>query len=362
MYSIVDDGEDDARRNAGPLPNDLEQCHALILALTQDLQQYRPRVDYLLRRLFGPRSEGLDLSRKTLCDGVLQSAMVLKPVVEAMKERVLHSKAIHTDDPPVHVQDQQKNRTTRKAYLWPYAGDDAHPYTVFDYTPTRNREGPETFLEDFRGASAQPRYLQCDAFAGYNGLFANGHHLLEVGCWAHTRRKMFEAKDTDPVRGHEALARIGKLYDVERDPKTLDAQQRYALRPEKARPLLEEFYRWAVCAKQAVLPKSPIGQATDYALSNWTALIRYLDDPDLDTDNNAAEQAVRAIALGRKNRLCFGSDRGGQAAAIHFSLIASARRHGLDPFVYLQDLLARIPTHPNRRIHELFPDCWKASD
>jgi transposase len=494
------------------LPDDLEQCHALIRALAQDLQHYQQRVDYLLRRLFGPRSErldpnqlalfeksieqaatqpeadapkatrprrnahgrkrlpedlprkrvvhdlceeekicpnghtrvrigedmseqldftpasyyviehvrpiyvcavsdcdsgvhqaakpaqpiekglagpgllahvitskfcdhlplhrqerifarhGIDLSRKTLCDWILQSADVLRPVTEAMKEHVLCSKVIHTDDTPVRVQDKKKKRTTRKAYLWPYIGDDAHPYTIFDYTPTRSRAGPETFLKDFKGTTAQPLYLQCDAFPGYNNLFTNGQHLLEVGCWAHVRRKFYESKDTEPVRGNEALLTIAKLYEVEHHAKQLDKSGRHALRLGKARPLLNAFYQWSVTNKQAVLPKSPIGKAIDYALSNWKALSRYLDDPELAIDNNAAEQAVRAIALGRKNWLFFGSDRGGHAAAIHFSLIASARRHNLDPFIYLKDLLARIPTHPNRRIHQLFPDHWKALD
>jgi transposase len=305
---------------------------------------------------------GLDLSRQTLCDWIRQTADVLRPVVEAMTERVLQSKVIHSDDTPVQVQDKQKKRATRKAYLWPYVGDAGHPYTVFDYTPTRSRAGPETFLAGFTGTTAQPRYLQCDAFPGYNGLFTNGHHLFEVGCWAHVRRKFFEAKTSDPVRGNGALLRIGELYEVEREAKTLEAEPRYALRRERARPVLQEFYPWAVATKQAVLPKSPIGRAIDYALSNWDALCRYTEDPDLAIDNNPAEQAVRAIALGRKNWLFFGSDRGGHAAAIHFSLIASARRHHLDPFTYLTDLLRSLPTHPNRRIHELFPDHWENRD
>jgi len=356
--SDCDSGVRQAAKPAQPIEKGLAGPGLLAHVITSKYCDHLPL--HRQERIFA--RHGISLSRKTLCDWVLQSADVLKPVAEAMKERVLRSKVIHTDDTPVRVQDKQKKRSTRKAYLWPYVGDGAHPYTVFDYTPTHSREGPETFLENFRGTAAQPRYLQCDAFPGYNGLFTNGHHLLEVACWAHTRRKYFEAKDTDPVRGHEALLRIGKLYEIERAAKTLDPEQRYALRQEKAGPLLEEFFEWAVSTKAAVLPKSPIGKATGYALSNWDALRRYLDDPELAIDNNTAEQAVRAIALGRKNWLFFGSDRGGHAAAIHFSLIASARRHNLDPFAYLQDLLTRIPTHPNRQIHELFPDHWKALD
>jgi transposase len=304
---------------------------------------------------------GVKLSRKTLCDWVLQCAGVLKPLVDAMREDVLQSKVIHTDDTPVKVQDPRKKRATHKAYLWPYVGDAHHPYIVFDYTPTRNKDGPETFLETYRGTEDQPRYLQCDAFPGYNGLFAKSRCVFEVACWAHARRKFFEAKDSNPVRANEALIKIGDLYKVEREAKDsqLDAEERRALREKRSKPLLDAFNEWLIALKQDALPKSPIGQAADYALNNWAALERYTTDGDLNIDNNPAEQAVRAIALGRKNWLFFGSDNGGRAAAIHFSLIASARRHNLDPFAYLRDLLARIPTHPNRQLRDLLPNRWK---
>jgi len=303
---------------------------------------------------------GVELSRKTLCGWVLQTAQVLKPLMDAMREAVLQSVVIHTDDTPVQVQDKEKNRRTRKAYLWPYVGDAGHPYTVYDYTPTRGREGPEAFLKNFTGTAEQPRYLQCDAFPGYNGLFTPDRHLFEVACWAHARRKFYEAKTTEPLHAHQALAAIGTLYEIEREAKPLDGAARLALRQEKARPRLETLRQWLIATKAAVLPKSPIGQATDYALSNWDALCRYTSDPRLAIDNNTAEQAVRAIALGRKNWLFLGSDNGGHAAATHFSLIASARRHGIEPFAYLRDILTRIPTHPNSQLHELLPDQWKA--
>lgn len=302
---------------------------------------------------------GVEISRKTLCGWVMQSAEVLEPVVEAMRAEVLQSLVIHTDDTPVQVQDPEKKRTTRKAYLWPYVGDPDHPYTIFDYTPTRSREGPETFLAEFIGTELIPRYLQCDAYPGYNGLFAKDRYCLEVACWAHARRKFHDARTSDSIRAHYAIALIRELYDIERDAKQCGDADRLAMRQELAVPKLADIEAWLIETKEQVLPKSPIGQAVDYALGNWKALERYTTDACLAIDNNAAEQAVRAIALGRKNWLFLGSDRGGHAAAIHFSLIASARRHGLDPFAYLRDLLTRIPTHPNRRIHELFPDHWK---
>lgn len=304
---------------------------------------------------------GVRLSRKTLCGWVLQSAALLAPVVAAMTDEVLQSRVIHTDDTPVQVQDPEMKRTTRKAYIWPYLGDGEHPYTVFDYTATRNKEGPAEFLNSFTGTEENPRYLQCDAFPGYDGLFANGHHRLEVGCWAHARRKFHDAKGTDPVRAHQAMLKIGELYKLERQAKEqdLDGGALLALRQEEALPLLEDLRDWLIAAKQAVLPKSPIGQAADYALKNWDALTRYTGAPFLAIDNNAAERAIRAIAVGRKNWLFFGSDQGGHAAAIHFSLIASAQRHGLEPYAYLRDLLTHLPAWPQRDIRQLLPDHWK---
>jgi len=312
------------------------------------------------------KRHGVELSRKTLCDWVIKSAFVLEPLVEAMAARVLQSKVIHTDDTPVRVQDPDKKRATRKARLWPYVGDRDNPFTIFDYTSGRGREGPETFLREFIGTEEKPRYLQCDAFPGYNGLFAKDRHVLEVACWAHARRKYDEAKTSDPVRAHEALLRIKEFYHVEAELREetagLSRAEADALcrerRHHKALPLLEDFHDWARAARDAVLPKSPMGMALNYSLENWDALLRYTQDPALNIDNNAAERAIRAIAVGRKNWLFLGSDDGGRAAAIHFSLIASARRHGLDPFAYLRDLLRRIPSHPNRDIDALFPDRW----
>lgn len=313
------------------------------------------------------KRHGVELSRKTLCGWVLKSAEVLCPVVEALMAEVLQSKVIHTDDTPVQVRDGDRRGKTRRGRMWPYVGDADHPYTIFDYTPGRERAGPESFLRQFIGTEENPRYIQCDAYAGYNGLFAKDRHVFEVACWAHARRKYDEAKTSDPVRSHQALLRIRDLYKIEAGireaaaglPRNEADALRHARRQEDALPLLHEFNEWAAhTLANQVLPKSPMGQALAYSLNQWDALVRYTDDPALNIDNNTAERAIRAIAVGRKNWLFLGSDRGGRAAAIHFSLIASAKRHGLDPFAYLRDLLRRIPTHPNRDIQSFFPDRW----
>ena len=293
---------------------------------------------------------GVELSRSTLCDWTMDAATLLEPVVRAMQRNMLQSAAINTDDTPVPVQDKVK---THRAHLWVYIGDADHPYNIYDFTWTRGREGPEKFLEHYEG------YLQADAYSGYDSLYAKGR-IVEVACWAHARRYFFEAKGADPVRAHAALLRIGEMYRVEHEARDLDANARRALRRERTAPLLEAFARWLEENRERVLPKSPIGQAISYARNHWVALCRFVQDGDLAIDNNAAERALRPICVGRNNWLFAGSLRGGHAGAILYSLIASAKRHGLDPFAYLRDLLALIPTFPHKSIGLLFPDKWKA--
>ncbi len=305
---------------------------------------------------------GVEMSRKTLCDWMMRSAAVLEPLVRAMGIEILKSYCINTDDTPVPVQDKGK---THRAYHWVYIGDHDHPFTMYDFTWTRSRDGPEKFLAGYEG------FLQADAFSGYDGLYTDGK-IIEVGCWAHARRKFFDAKLTAPIPAHQALLRIKELYAVEREAKKRMARhpddreraraERLALRQEKSVPILESLGAWLHESQAGVLPKSPLAEAIQYTLNNWTALNRYANDPLLEIDNNCAENALRPLVLGRNNWLFAGSERGGRAAAILYSLIASAKRHSLDPFAYLCDLLTRIPTHPHRQIDQLFPNNWKALD
>ena len=307
----------------------------------------------LYRQEFMLARHGVELSRKTLCGWVMTAAEKVQRLIELMKKEVLASRAIHTDDTPVRVQGQADNGAFT-GRLWVYVGDEAHPYTVYDYTPSRKRDGPAAFLDGYHG------YLQADAFGGYDGIYSSGD-VIEVACWAHARRKFYDARSTDPNRAHCVLAWIRQLYDIERDGKKLDAEQRRALREERSKPLLDAMRRWFDEQRDKILPKSPIGEAMNYATNNWIALTRYLDDGILDIDNNEAEQALRGIAVGRKNWLFLGSDRGGRAAAIHYTLIQSAKRHGLDPFAYLRDVLLRITTEPNTDLRALLPDRWKTA-
>ena len=304
---------------------------------------------------------GIELSRKTMCDWVRAAAHILEPLVAAMKERILESKVIHTDDTPVTVREPGKSGT-HQGRFWVYLGDCHHPYVVYDYTPSRRRDGPASFLHDFKGTTQLPRYLHADAYGGYDGIYVTGDPdalVLELACWAHARRKFHDARTSDVVRSHAMLAWIQQLYKVERDAKAFTAQDRRELRQQKAKPILDTIRKWMEAEQGRILPKSPIGEAVQYAHNQWTALSRYIEDGDLDIDNNAAERALRAIAIGRKNWLFAGSDRGGCSAANLYTIIQSAKHHAIDPFTYLRDLFLRINTHPNKQIHQLLPDNWK---
>lgn len=303
---------------------------------------------YRLEDIFA--RHGVELARSTMCVWMRRCAELLQPLYELMVARVLQSKVVWTDDTPVPVLDRTLPKT-RTGRFWVYAGDDRNPYSVYDYSANRSRDGPEKFLKGFHG------YLQADAFAGYDRICA-GPDVTEVACWAHARRKFYQARTTAPELAHEALARIGQLYGVERQAKELASEERCAIRQRESLPMLNSLGDWLQEQKRRVLPKSPFGQAASYALSNWQALCRYIEDEDLSIDNNLSERSLRAQAIGRKNWLFVGSDNGGRTAAVLFSMTASCKRLGIDPFAYLRDVLDRLPTTPVQNLPDLLPDTW----
>jgi len=333
---------------------------------------------YRLERIFGRL--GIDLSRSTMCGWMRQSAEALRPLYDWMAADVLGSKVIHTDDTPVPVQDKGRGKT-KTGRFWVYSGDEAHPQVVFDYTPSRKRDGPMAFLKDW--GAEEERYLQADAFGGYDGIYAGeaGGKVVEVACWAHARRKFYDARKSDARHRAEALAHIRLLYDVERkarerysaqlasaaadesQPLRLLSEIRLKLRQEFSVGRLAELKAWMervrATAGGSVLPKSPVGEAITYALNQWDALAVYTTDGDLAIDNNAAENALRRIALGRKNWLFAGSDNGGRTAAILFSLLATCQRHEVEPLSYLRDVLTRIAAHPASGLADFAPHRWQ---
>ncbi len=298
--------------------------------------------------------EGVAISRQTMCGWMATCAALLKPIYDAMVKAVLQSKAIQTDDTPVDVLDPGREGT-RKGRIWIAIGDRDHRYWVYDFTPDRSGDGPARFFKDYQG------YLQADAYSGYDALFKSGD-IIEVGCWAHARRKFYEARTTDPQRSHRVLAYIRRLYAVEADAKErkLDDDARRTLRQQLSVPILLELFAWLEGVRAQVLPKSPMGEAIGYALNHKAALLVYTAHGFLEIDNNASERGEKTIALGRKNWLFFGSEGGGATAAILFSLTESCKNLGVDPWAYLRDVLDRVSTHPASRIDELLPDRWEA--
>jgi transposase len=306
--------------------------------------------------------QGVDISRSTMCDWTAACADLLSPLYDLLKTDVLRSRVIQTDDTRVPVQDPNANRT-KSGRLWVYIGDRDHPWVVYDYTPTHARDGPAAFLKGFQG------FMQADAHNVYDGIYSA--ELFEVGCWAHGRRHFHESRDSDALRAHEALARIAGLYAVEDEAKELIAAGnligeaadavRLRLRQEKTVLKLGALGQWLSEQQVLVLPKSPIGQAIAYALRHWQALTRFTEHGFLNIDNNAAERALRAVAIGRKNWLFAGSDEGGRTAAVLYTMVNTCKNLGIDAFNYLRDVLGRLPEHPADARIELLPGRWAES-
>ena len=296
---------------------------------------------------------GLQIARSTLCDWVGDCATLLTPLVKEMHRQILLSPKIHTDDTPVPARNGA-GKEIHKGYLWAYI--DIANNVVFDYTPGHSRAGPVQFLGDYAG------YLQADAYQGYDAIFEKGW-ATEVACWAHARRKFFEAQNSDPARAVEMLVLIKDLYEIEQRARDEELQrdQIQALRQQESKPILATIEKRLELWATQVLPKSPIGQAISYARGQWQALNRYTDDGILSIDNNLAERVLRMVAIGRKNWLFVGHDNGGHRAAIIYSLVASCKLCGLDPFAYLRDALERINTHPANRVAELLPANWQST-
>ena len=295
---------------------------------------------------------GVGISRKTMGGWMAQCAHLLDPLYGSLKGVLFQSKVIGTDDTSVKVLDA-KLPFARTGRIWPYYGDPNHPVILYDYTATRERAGPEKFLEEYRG------YLQADAYGGYDAFFKDpARGLVEVGCWAHARRYFHKALESDQPRMGPALLLIAQLYRVEKEARPLTAEDRLRLRQLQSRPILDKLHDYLLEIQAEILPKSPEGRAVRYTLKNWTALTRYCEDGDLEIDNNATERAIRGVAIGRNNWIFFGSDEGGTTAAVLRSFVASCQRAGVDPFTWFKDVLSRIATHPITRLAELLPHNW----
>jgi transposase len=311
---------------------------------------------------------GVVIARSTLGDWMAAAADLLWPLFLLMQQRVLASRVIHSDDTKVKLR-VVGAKATKKAHLWAYIGEDDFPYVVFDFTADYTAAGPQRFLAGYKG------YLQADALAQYEGLY--GFDIKHCCCWAHARRKFVCAVEGGDERGGAAVELIGKLYAIERElpplllpsdepqapqQRRLREEQRQETRQQQAEPILAELKKWLDEEKARALPKSALGQAIGYALNNWEALLRYLEEGYLAIDNNLSERALRAIALGRNNWVVLGSEAGGRTAAVLYTMVLSCKHLGIDPFAYLREALPGLfalgeePTA--EQMSEWLPDRW----
>jgi transposase len=299
--------------------------------------------------------QGVRISRKTMGGWLAQVGELLDPLYESSKKVLFGSKVIGTDDTGVKVLDP-KLPFARTGRIWPYLGDSRHPVVVHHYTPTRGRDGPAKFLEGYNG------YLQADAYCVYDAFFKPARGLTEVGCMMHMRRYFYKALDSDQERMGKALHLIARLYWIEDRAKGLGAEERLALRQRLSAPVMAKLHAYLLRIREEVLPKSPGARAVRYALNQWDALTRFLEDGDLEIDNGATERVNREIAIGRTNWTFFGSDEGGKTAAVLMSFIASCKRCRVEPFAWFRDVLSRIANYPVHRLAELLPHNWKPLD
>jgi transposase len=301
--------------------------------------------------------DGVCFDPSTYGGWVQQSHALLDPLVAALARYTLAGVKVHADDTPVAVLDPGRGRT-KTGRLWVYVRDDRPAASTepsaawYCYSPNRKGEHPQDHLKDFRGI------LQADAYGGYGKIYATGR-VEEAACWAHARRPFWDMyEDQGRVAGSiadQALQRIAALYAIEAEIRGQPPDLRRRERQARAGPLLEEMRNWFTGLLGRVSAKSELAKAIGYSLTRWRALTRYRDDGRIEIDNNAAERALRGVALGRGNYLFMGSDAGGERAASIYSLVETAKLNGLDPQAYLREVLARIADHPINRIDELLP-------
>jgi len=323
-------------------------AHLVVSKLVDHLPLYRQ--EKICGRL------GVALTRQTMADNLVAAAEPVGRLTDLVKGHVLANHTVLHDDTPVDMQTEglHNSHHIKEARLWvatvPVRDG---PWVHFEFTTSREGRHVEAFFRDYRGN------VMSDDFAGYGRLVPEW--VQRLACMAHVRRKFFEAKDSKPAEAAEMLERIRLLYKLEAsvDPGPQHDLQRLCMRQEMAVPQLsamkERLDAWAV----SILPKSPLGKAVGYAINNWARLVRYTEDPRFPIDNNAAEQAIRPVALGRNNWLFMGSEAGGKAAATYMTLLATCKRAGVNPFLYFQDLFGRIMSHSTHKLEELLPGNWR---
>jgi transposase len=363
-----------ADRPIGMIEKGLAGPGLLAFIATSKFSDYLPL--YRLEGIF--ERSGFAIARSTMSLWCRDVAELLTPLYRLMVRRVLESRVIGTDDTVMPMLDRGGGAgKARKARMWVYIGDDDNPYTVFDFTPSRSRDGPARFLKNYTGT------LLADAYGGYDGIVV-GNDLVRAGCWAHARRKFVDAEASHPAIAAEAVGIIKKLYAIEDRGKAMDATSRGQLRRSESVPILAVFKEQLFAWRDQLLPKHPMAQAIGYILNQWDELTVFVggvsgegarngalhrttprrpeDFGAIPIDNNASEREMKRIVLNRKNSLFVGHERAGRTAAILSSLTSTCRRHDIDPQRYLTQLLINLPATPTSRLDRWLPDQWKLHD
>jgi len=296
---------------------------------------------------------GVYISRSTMCDWVKAAAELLRPLYDLQRERVLQSSVMWTDDTRVTVLGGEAG--SFQGHFWTYIGDREHPYSVYDFTTSHSRDGPARFLQGYSG------YLHADAYTGYDAIFlAPGSGIIEVACWSHARRRFFDAVKSNPREAHQVLEWIRQLYDIEDRVRDWSVAARRELRAREANPVLDKIEMYLAKLAPTALPKTTLAKAVAYARNQWEALRRYTEDGRLTIDNNVSERTLRHQAIGRKNWLFLGSESAGPRAAVLYTTLAGAKRHRIEPWAYVRELLLRLNAD-DPRLEEMLPDRWAAA-
>jgi transposase len=319
-------------------------AHILMSKFVDHLPLYRQRQQF--------RRQGVEISGATMDGWVTGSCQWFVPLYDTLRQMIQQSTYLMADETPIPVLDRTKPGKTHLGYLWAYY-DPVAKLVLFDYRPGRDQAGPNDFLKNFRG------HLQIDGYDGYNDIIKRPE-VIAVGCMAHARRYFEHAQENDRVRAEWMLSKIQQLYLLERQAREADFsfEARYQLRQEQALSILAEIKIWLDANLPLALPKSAIGKAIGYTLRQWSKLEKYVTDGRLEIDNNLVENAIRPVALGRKNYLFAGSHEGAKRAAMIYTLVATAKLHQVEPFEYLKDILRRIPDYPHHKVADLLPQNW----
>ena len=339
---------------AQPIDKGLPGCGLIAHIITSKFCDHQP----LYRQREAYAREQVPVALSTMSGWLGESGWLLKPIVTAMKQELLNEAVLHTDDTIVPVLEPGRGNT-RDGRLWVYLRDKrfGNPCAVYDYTQTRNKDGPFAWLKDYKG------YLQADEYPGYEALYANGK-VIPVSCWSHARRKFTDIEKTghSPI-ARQAILRIGELFAIEsrldEAEEEVSFAQRQQVRQHESVPKLNALKQWLDEQLVGLSSKSKLASAIAYLTKRWDCFTRYTQDGRLHLHNNPAENALRGVVLGRKNYLFAGSDQGGERAAVFYSLIETCKLNGVNPSTYLTDVLSRLPTHPANRIEELIPYNWK---